>query len=64
MDPGSTALRAAAHGWVTLGVRGVAGPASKAGEVVMAGPALVLEAEGLLRGLTDRAFEELWIKSR
>lgn len=53
-----------AQGWITLGARGTAGPASKAGEVVKAGPALVLWFVVLLRGLKDHAFVELWMKNQ
>lgn len=52
------------HGWITLGARGTAGPASKAGEVVKAGPALVLWFAVLLRGLKDHVFEGLWTKNQ
>ena len=41
------------HGWITLGARGTAGTASKAGEVVKVGPALALWFVEVLRGLTD-----------
>lgn len=57
-------LQAVAHGWVTLGAHGTAGPASKAGEVVKAGPALVLWSVVLLKGLTDPVFEESWMKNQ
>lgn len=61
-DPGSMALRAVVHGWITLGAHELAGPASKAGEVVKADPVLVLEFGALLGGLIGRVFEELWTK--
>lgn len=61
MGPGSREVQAVARGWVTLGARGTAGPASKAGVVVKAGPALVLwSAAVVLRYLTDHVFEESW----
>lgn len=47
-----------ARGWVTLGARGTAGSASRAGEVVKAGLALVLWSAALLGDLTDHVFEE------
>lgn len=61
---GSRERQAVVHGWITLGARGTAGPASKAGEVVKAGPALVLWSVMLLRGLTDHVFEESWTKDQ
>lgn len=51
------------HGWVTLGERGTVGPASEAGEVVKAGPALVL-CSVVLKGSTDPVLEESWTKNR
>lgn len=53
-----------ARGWATLEPCGTTVPASKAGEVAKAGPALVLWSVVLLRGLTNRASEELWTKDQ
>lgn len=60
MEPEDMELRAVVRGWVTLGAYGMAEPASKAGVVVKAGPALVLWAAMMLIGLTDHVFEVSW----